>query len=117
MFSSAGCITPNNEKGVCISFKQCKKLNNLLLNRRHINSVKNLLQKSLCGYDDFIPKLCCPPEHVMRQEGQGKNNSTAIIDPSNLLLSSILPSNKTCGKVMINNNTDRIVGRRPAKLG
>lgn len=112
------CRTPNDEDGVCISVKKCEKLNNLLENRRHIVSVKILLQKSFCGYDGVNPKLCCPLEEQISQGGQGINQPIANTDPSNsLLLLSILPSNKTCGKIINNDNDDRIVGGRPSKLG
>lgn len=111
-----GCLTPNNENGVCISYDKCEKLNNFLINRRHENVIRIFLQKSFCGYDystgSGLPKLCCPLE---KKFGQGRNQPTSKIDSSNkFLLSSILPS--MCGKIMIKNN-DRIIGGRLAKLG
>lgn len=84
--------------------------------------MKILLQKSFCGYDGINPKVCCPLEKESSQGGQGGQganiptanlNPTANINPS----SQLLLSNKACGKVMNNDNDDRIVGGRESKLG
>lgn len=108
------CRTPDNQNGVCIIVKHCEKLNTLLETKTHVESVKILLRKSFCGYEGKNPKVCCSLEEETSQPGV---EPTAVIDPSNPLLLSILPSNRTCGKIMIDNNYDRVVGGRPAKLG
>lgn len=108
------CKTPDSQTGVCIIVHQCEKLNSLLETQKHVTSVRTLLQKSFCGYEGKKPKVCCSVEEEVSQVGE---EPTEIIDPSNPLLLSILPSNRTCGKVMINNNSDRIVGGHPSVLG
>lgn len=111
-----GCLTPKQENGVCISIKKCEELNDLLMNRRHENSIRIFLQKSFCGYDykSGLPKLCCPIE---QKSDQSRNQQTSIIADKSIqfLLSSILPP--TCGKIMINSNSHRIIGGYIAKLG
>lgn len=99
------CLTPKNENGICIPVKKCKQLNDLLMNQRHVDSVKVHLQKSFCGYDlsSKQPKLCCPLEDETHQSAK---EPTENIDPSNSLLLSVLPSNSTCGKITVNYDAD-----------
>lgn len=113
------CITPNNQNGVCIAVKQCEKLNTLKIYKNHISSVRIFLQKSFCGYDGPNTKYCCP---FVKERDQSTNKPVITSsEPSKSSDSSvslsILPSNRTCGNVMIDNNDDRIVGGRPSKLG
>lgn len=103
LISITGCHTPKNENGICIPVEKCGQLNDLLMNQRHVMTVKIHLQKSFCGYDlsSGQPKLCCPVEDKTRQ---GVDEPTENIDPLNPLLLSILPSNSTCGNIVVNND-------------
>ena len=46
------CFTPRNTQGVCIPLSKCQPL----------KGSKNfdLLRKSICGFNEKIPKICCP---------------------------------------------------------
>lgn len=61
-----------------------------------------------------MPKVCCSLEKI---SDKNRNQQTAkIVNQSvQFLLLSILPP--TCGKIMINSNSHRIIGGYLAKLG
>lgn len=98
--------------GFLLFLTECEILNNLLLSQRHIDSLKIILGKSLCESDVKNRKST-----IEDKTGQSTDESIENIDPSNPLLLSILPSNKTCGKILVNNKNDRILSKHPTKLG
>lgn len=107
-------MTPDLKEGTCIDLKVCHTLRTLLENERHIQSVRVLLQKSLCGFDGTSPQVCCPEEKsdpvtdesLLTYNVGPLNNSTA---------QSVFPSKSTCGMSSV--QSERIVGGRPADLG
>lgn len=107
------CSTPNNENGVCMDIKHCKKLRELLENQRHIPSVMAFLKKSFCGHESGITKVCCPLENAFSGESKPIKEST----DGNIKTHkpSKLPSKETCG----HNNpiSNRIFGGVQSILG
>ncbi|CAG2116363.1 unnamed protein product, partial [Medioppia subpectinata] len=49
---SEECITPDGKTGICELLVRCDQL----LSSRNIK----ILRQSICGYDDEVPKVCCP---------------------------------------------------------
>lgn len=94
--------------------KRCPSLSSLLLNQRKNITVKDSLRSSHCGYEGIYPKVCCPLN----------NNTTRIIPQKDryesngyeTVLSSKLPSQKTCGR--INQNITKTItdGNQPSNL-
>lgn len=125
--SVIGCLTPNDEDGVCIDLKKCEKLRTLLENRRHIEWVKVHLRKSFCGYEGQSPKVCCPVEEQAASHPTTTTTEKSVSNayhrepkPSSSLTSSgssssRLPSKNACGQVL--DIRDRIFGGNPAAIG
>uniref|UniRef100_A0A2S2NGW7 CLIP domain-containing serine protease n=1 Tax=Schizaphis graminum TaxID=13262 RepID=A0A2S2NGW7_SCHGA len=111
--ATTACHTPNNENGVCIDIKHCKKLRVLLENQRQVPSVMAFLKKSFCGHENGIAKVCCPLENSLLDESKriDMNESTSDIK----IKSSKLPSQETCGHSNSVNN--RIFGGKLSILG
>ncbi|CAH2086012.1 unnamed protein product [Euphydryas editha] len=77
----------------CIVLQKCEGLYNQFRQDRSESLIK-LVMKLHCGFEDSLPKICCPPE-------------LKVVNPVNLL-----PNLKVCG---IQNN-DRIVGGTRTQL-
>ena len=55
------CMTIRNEEGKCVQITECKTLADILgkpMSKENIS----YLTKSGCGFDNQIPKICCPVE-------------------------------------------------------
>lgn len=112
------CVTPELKNGACIDLKVCGALRTLLENQRHVESVRVLLQKSLCGFVGTSPQVCCPEdgtadptttaEPLLNYNARPMANVTAPRP-------SAFPSRSSCGTVHV--NRDRIVGGVPSVLG
>ncbi|RZF43226.1 hypothetical protein LSTR_LSTR009030 [Laodelphax striatellus] len=56
------CRTPSKEEGECISILECEPLYSILENRHRSVEEDNHLKDSHCGFEDDLPKVCCPFE-------------------------------------------------------
>lgn len=59
-FFPSACLTPLDDKGVCINIERCPLLQSLFDNKRNNESVSSFLKKSFCGHENSYPKVCCP---------------------------------------------------------
>merc|ERR1719205_562009 len=55
------CITIRNEEGTCVQITECNTLPDILGKPMSKENV-SYLTKSGCGFDNQIPKICCPVE-------------------------------------------------------
>ncbi|XP_048504823.1 venom protease-like isoform X2 [Athalia rosae] len=106
-FGTITCTTPSGEDGNCISIRQCKPLLNLLLSQG--NAAGNFLRSSVCGYDGFDPRVCCPRDSGDESDKENElttQRQTAAYGP-------LYP--EQCG--YSNTTHTRVVNGLPAKLG
>ncbi|XP_046746133.1 melanization protease 1-like isoform X2 [Diprion similis] len=55
------CQTVSGTTGDCVNINHCDQLRQLLNQRRPLpSSTFSILQKSQCGFEGFMPKVCCP---------------------------------------------------------
>lgn len=109
-------MTPELKNGACIDLKVCGVLRTLLENQRHVESVRVLLQKSLCGFVGTSPQVCCPEEEMDTTTAEPLLNYNARpIANGTAPRPSVFPSRSACGTVHV--NRDRIVGGVPSVLG
>lgn len=104
------CTTPKRESGVCINILKCYALQSTVLESRKKIESYNLIKASFCGYEGRVTKICCPLSTTIPDSPQPETSTN-----NGEVLSSILPSKSTCGKVEVSH--DRIVGGTPAELG
>ncbi|XP_076174782.1 venom serine protease Bi-VSP [Ptiloglossa arizonensis] len=94
------CTTPNSAPGVCVPFRSCQPLLNLLQNEGL--AVGDYLRRSLCSNVNGNAIICCPNVDPLR-EPKVVETSYAPLEPPH------------CG---FNNVTHtRVVGGEPAQLG
>lgn len=105
-FSTISCTTPLGEAGTCIGIRQCQSLLNILLTQG--NAAGNFLRSSVCGYEGFDPRVCCPgnPETSSEPSGPYETIESSSYGP-------LYPDQ--CG--FSNTTHTRVVGGIPAKLG
>lgn len=111
-----GCITPNNQQGVCINILECQFLLDFI--RANSNSYAiSFLQNSTCGFDGIYPLVCCPTNPG--QTNSNTDSSTTSIVPVTVPDSSgkyPIPKGPQCGlsNIVYNN---KVVNGDPARLG
>ncbi|XP_023953996.2 venom protease [Bicyclus anynana] len=105
------CETVGKTPGTCVGITQCEPYLKLLASAGSKPEVKDLLRKSLCGYDGTTPKVCCPrataTTRVVSDVGKALKEDTDYI--------FAFPSPPECG--ISNASFGRIVGGVDAKLG
>lgn len=65
MVPKMNCEDGNGQQGVCISYTNCRKINDIYVRYkqgRHKKIEKTFLQKSVCGKIDGVTQVCCAPE-------------------------------------------------------
>lgn len=114
------CFTPSDQSGICINLRSCPRLRFLLENERKNATVVSLLRNSFCGYEGKEIKVCCPLDDEVFTTTEYSSTTKKRTEPTTaggqqIVLSSKLPSQNTCGKT--NTSQNRIVGGHPADLG
>lgn len=67
------CATPINLPGICINFKACQPLLNILQKQGLTQALTTYLRKSACGYNGRDPLVCCP----IVETGRGRQAQTS----------------------------------------
>ncbi|KAK0182378.1 hypothetical protein PV327_000525 [Microctonus hyperodae] len=113
----SSCVNPIGQSGYCTNIRQCRTLLELL--RTHGNAVGDFLRSSVCGYDNYDPKVCCPdgrrelnPQQPDIFPNKPDPQPTSPPRPTSTYGPLLSPE---CG--IANTTYTRIVGGVPAKLG
>lgn len=116
-YTEDSCLDPYQRTGQCISIKACPPLVEIL-KRKVTTSERNLLQRSQCGWDDNIPRVCCANTDV-RYPTPGFTNVRPISNvnqpttgTTTVNRSPLLPTVGHCG-IQIGN---RIFGGKSTQL-
>lgn len=116
--SSSSCTTVEGDGGICINIRQCPPLLDLLRNSRHKPGVADYLRKSVCGYDNSDPRVCCSNQQSDRPpvtgSGRRTTEGTSIFTDNGEDFPGLL-SPPQCGRTQV--QKIRIVGGQPAELG
>jgi Regulatory CLIP domain of proteinases len=119
------CITPEQSRGLCVNLDACAPLAALL--QQPSPQKLNYLRRSICGYFNYQPRVCCPvnppvlstttrppvrpnPPAPVRPV---TNRPSPIPSPPRPAPLSVLPAR--CG--ITNTTSTRIVGGEEAPLG
>jgi len=110
--STPRCTTPDGERGDCLNIRRCPSLLELLRTSRNKPSVQDFLRRSVCGYDDSEPRVCCP------SEGPTDFTTTQRALPMTNQRDNFpnIPNPPQCGKSDSTDHT-RVVGGNNATLG
>ncbi|XP_038221243.1 venom serine protease Bi-VSP-like [Zerene cesonia] len=121
------CTTVEGGSGSCISIKACEPFVKLLQTPKN-SRVVDILRRSQCGFENDIPKVCCPlpgipntpptappttappPPVTSTEAASGKSAMT-----SDVAAITALPEPPVCG--VSNASFSRVVNGIPAKLG
>lgn len=95
------CITPNQERALCIHLEQCTQLYNLLRKKPLPNEDRTFLQRSQCGTNNGKILICCPERQIGPETPKTQQR-----------LGVSLPEPGTCGNVISN----RIYGGNATKI-
>uniref|UniRef100_A0A224XE75 CLIP domain-containing serine protease n=1 Tax=Panstrongylus lignarius TaxID=156445 RepID=A0A224XE75_9HEMI len=115
--SSSSCTTVEGDGGMCMNIRQCPSLLDLLRNSRHKPGVADYLRKSVCGYDNNDPRVCCPNQQSDRpsvNNGSGRRTTEGTITDNGDDYPELL-SPPQCGRTSV--QKIRIIGGQPSELG
>ncbi|XP_013185248.2 phenoloxidase-activating enzyme 1 [Amyelois transitella] len=108
------CITPLGETSDCVSLYDCPALLSAFENRPLTSTVISFLKRSSCGFEGYVPRVCCGPLPQQNDEQQTTRrprpstteSSSSDIDPVDDEDSYPAPRNQ-CG---VDTNGDKIYG-------
>lgn len=80
----------------CINIKSCTGLYNTLLGSGSNPQLTKMLQSLHCGYDNFSPKICCPPAFVSVVVNT-RDNFPSDYENTERDSKTFLPDRQTCG--------------------
>lgn len=98
------CITPNQERALCIHLEQCTYLFNLVKKKPLLNDDKTFLQRSQCGSNNGKVLICCPERQIGAGLPEAPTTQTRV--------GVNLPQPGTCGNVISN----KIYGGNQTKI-
>ncbi|XP_013180462.1 PREDICTED: serine protease easter [Papilio xuthus] len=109
---SETCQTPLGATSKCVSLYDCKELVSAFETRPLPNAVVSFLRQSQCGFEGYVPRVCCGPlpatgpTTTLPPKTTRAPIATGVVDPVNPEDSFPTPQDK-CG---IDTNGDRIYG-------
>nr|XP_021182323.2 phenoloxidase-activating enzyme 1 isoform X1 [Helicoverpa armigera]ATD13324.1 csp8 [Helicoverpa armigera] len=113
VYSQSSCVTPLGKTSNCVSLYDCSALLTAFEQRPLPNSVVSFLRRSQCGFEGYVPRVCCgplpPDENVQPTPRPTPRPTQAPTEGSSEVFqedSSPAPRNQ-CG---VDTNGDRIYG-------
>ncbi|XP_022814763.1 serine protease 7-like [Spodoptera litura] len=110
--SSQDCTTPSGSRSNCVSLYQCQPLFNAFEQRPLPTHVVNYLRRSQCGFENYVPRVCCGPIPLEQEATSARptprptqaptQDSSAVFSED----SSLAPRNQ-CG---IDSDGDKVYG-------
>lgn len=67
---SESCMTPLGRQSTCVSIYDCPALFTAFEQRPLPSSVINFLRQSQCGFEGYVPRVCCGPIPSQKPGGQ-----------------------------------------------
>ncbi|CAH2076786.1 unnamed protein product, partial [Iphiclides podalirius] len=117
---SETCVTPLGASSTCKSLYDCKTLLSAFEQRPLRNDVVSFLRQSQCGFEGYVPRVCCGPLPSQKPTTTAAPQTTkptlifgGAVDPVSSEDSLPAPSGQ-CGK---DSNGDRIYGGQFTDLG
>lgn len=84
------CVTPNNETATCEAVHECKVFINSIKNGEQTESQKKFMKKSLCGFIQSTPVVCCGSKSDYNEAHRPKRAADFKLNPA-------LPDDSVCG--------------------
>ncbi|XP_072938597.1 phenoloxidase-activating enzyme 1-like [Epargyreus clarus] len=111
-YADSACVTPLGQKSECVSLYSCQPLLTAFEQRPLPSSVVSFLRQSSCGFDGYVPTVCCgplpaeQPTTTVRSRPVPPPSISDKVEPVNPEDSFLMPRDK-CG---LDENGDRIYG-------